>query len=115
MAQAICNKDCFNCTYEDCVLDTLDAEDYALARKIEAEVILPKSKEQERSAAKQRAYREANRDEIAAKQRAYYEANRDEIAAKQRAYREANRDAYNAYMREYLRKRRSGQDAENKA
>ena len=85
MAQAICNKDCFNCTYEDCVLDTLDAEDYALARKIEAEVILPKSKEQERS------------------------------AAKQRAYREANRDAYNAYMREYLRKRRSGQDAENKA
>lgn len=100
MPQAICNKDCFNCLHEDCVLDTLDAEDYALARKIEAEVILPKSKEQERAAAKQRAY---------------YEANRDEIAAKRRAYREANRDKYNAYMREYLRKRRSEQDAENKA
>ena len=40
------------------------------------------------SAAKQRAYREQNKDEIAAKQRAYYEQNKDEIAAKKRAYRE---------------------------
>jgi hypothetical protein len=52
-------------------------------------------------AAKQRAYREANKDEIAAKQRAYYEANKDEIAAKQRAYREANKDEIAAKQRAY--------------
>ena len=48
--------------------------------------------EKKREAAYQRAYREANREEIAAKRRAYYEANREEIAAKQRAYREAKRE-----------------------
>ena len=41
--------------------------------------------EKKKIAAKQRAYREANREEIAAKQRAYREANREEINAKARA------------------------------
>ena len=94
-----CNRDCFNCPFPDCVEDTLDAEDYRLARQIEREVILPKTKREK---------------EIAAKQRAYYEANREEIAAKQRAYREANREKYNAYMRGYLRNRRK-KNAEDKA
>ena len=57
-------------------------------------------------AARQAAYREANREKIAAQQAAYYEANREKIAAQQAAYREANREKYNAYMREYMRKRR---------
>ena len=52
-------------------------------------------------AEKQRAYREANKDEIAEKQRAYYEANKDEIAEKQRAYREANKDEIAEKQRAY--------------
>lgn len=74
-----CNKDCFNCPYPDCIEDELDAKDYDLARKVEREIILPKNKKENEIAAKQRAYREANRDEIAAKQRAYYEANRNRL------------------------------------
>ena len=66
-----------------------------------------KSRKEREIAAKQRAYREANREEIAAKQRAYYEANREEIAAKQRAYYEANREAWNAYMRAWRQKRKA--------
>lgn len=42
-------------------------------------------------AARQRAYYEANREEIAARRRAYREANREKIAAYQRAYREAKK------------------------
>ena len=42
---------------------------------------------------RQRAYREAHKDEIAAKQRAYYEAHKDEIAASQRAYRTRKKNA----------------------
>ena len=57
--------------------------------------------EKKKIAAKQRAYREANREEIAAKARAYYEANREEIAAKQRAYYEKNREKKLAYQRAY--------------
>jgi DNA-binding XRE family transcriptional regulator len=75
----VCNRDCFNCPFPDCVLETLEAEDYRMQREA-AELL--KTPEQKKIAAKKRAYYEANRDEIAAKQRAYYEANRDEIAAK---------------------------------
>ena len=86
----ICNGDCFNCIHPDCIRDDIRPEDYQFARNAEKEYLI--SPEQKKLAAKQRAYRKANRDEIAAKQRAYREANRDEIAAYQRAYREANRD-----------------------
>ena len=75
----VCNRDCFNCPFPDCMLETLEAEDYRMQREA-AELL--KTPDQKKIAAKQRAYREANRDEIAAKKRAYYEANRDELAAK---------------------------------
>lgn len=88
--KTVCNRDCFNCPYPDCVLDEpMSAEEYAEAREREELLKDPKARK------------------LAAKQRAYYEANREELAAKQRAYREANREEYNAYMREYMRRRRS--------
>ena len=69
----VCNRDCFNCPFPDCVLETLEAEDYRMQREAAEMLKTPEQKK------------------IAAYQRAYYEANRDEIAAKQRAYREAKR------------------------
>ena len=92
MAQAgvvICNKDCFNCPFPDCVNDDgLDWNGYKDAR------------------ARDKLFRTPEEKKLAAKQRAYREANREEIAAKKRAYYEANREAYNAYMRDYMRKER---------
>ena len=111
---AVCSKDCFNCPFPDCINDALDAEDYRLARQIEAEITLPKSQKETQIAAYQRAYYEANKDEIAAYQRAYREAHKDEIAAKRRARRSTpeGRSAYNAYMREYQRRKRAATKAE---
>ena len=60
-----------------------------------------------KAAAYQKAYREANKDEIAARQKAYREANKDEIAAYQKAYYEANKkrlkplDALRIYRKEH--------------
>ena len=45
-----------------------------------------------------------HKKKIAARQTAYREANREKIAAQQAAYYEANREKYKAYMREYMRK-----------
>ena len=87
---SVCDKNCFECPYEDCIRDGMDLEDYKESRQ--RELTMHKTPEQKRAAAKQKAY---------------YEANRDEIAAKQKAYREANREAYNAYMRDYLRRKRA--------
>ena len=58
-------------------------------------------------AAKQRAYREQNRDEIAAKKRAYYEQNRDEIAAKKRAQRQADPERHREYVRKYRARKKA--------
>ena len=122
---ATCNRDCFNCVFEDCVIDGVSAEDYDYARMVEREFVFPKTQEEKKLAAKQKAYREANREELAAKQKAYREANREELAAKQKAYYEANREELaakqkawvdknrekvNRYQREYRkRKRMEGQ------
>ena len=69
----------------------MTAEEYRDLRRIERELIRPKSRKELSIAAKQREYREANRESIAAKKREYYEANRESIAAKQREYYEAKR------------------------
>ena len=102
----VCNHDCFNCQYPDCIVDDMTAEEYRELSRIERELIRPKSRKELAIAAKQREYREANRESIAAKQREYREANRESIAAKKREYREANREKYNAYMRECRRNQR---------
>lgn len=72
----VCNHDCFNCPYPDCIVDGMTAEEYRESSRIERELIRPKS-----------------RKELS-------------IAAKQREYYEANREKHNAYMREYRRKQR---------
>ena len=99
----ICNKDCFNCQYPDCVLDELDAEDYRESSQRDR-ALKERTDKQRKAAARQKAYYEANRDKVAARQKAYREANRDKVAAQQKAYREANRDKYNAYMRNYRKR-----------
>ena len=121
MTKPVCNRDCFNCVFEDCVLDELNHDDYKQSAAIEKELLFPQSAKQkkiaagkkayyeanrEKIAAGQKAYREANREKIAAGQKAYREANREKIAAGQKAYREANREKINQYMREYMRERR---------
>ena len=87
----ICNKDCFNCPYEDCINDEMDHEDYREAAVRDRELAMtPKKRER------------------AAYQKAYYEANREKIAAGKKAYRETHREAYNRYHREYARRKRNG-------
>ena len=88
---SVCDRDCFHCKYDDCILEELEAVDYDEQRRIEREIVFPQNRKQKIAAARQRAYYAANRDAIAAYQRAYREANRDAIAAKKRAYREAHR------------------------
>lgn len=61
----ICDRDCFNCKYDDCICDDMTLDDYAEASARDYD--LTHTSEQKKIAAYQKAYREANRDEIAAK------------------------------------------------
>lgn len=102
----ICNKDCFNCPYEDCINDEMDHEDYREAAVRDRELFMtPKKRER---AAYQKAYYEKNKEKRAAYQKEYREKNREKLAAGKKAYREAHREAYNRYHREYARRKRNG-------
>lgn len=74
---SVCDRDCFHCKYDDCILEELEAVDYDEQRRIEREIVFPQDRKQKIAAARQRAYYAAHRDAIAARKRAYREANRE--------------------------------------
>ena len=106
--ETVCNKDCFR-------LDELDYEDYKELSAIESDFIVQKTDIQKKLAARQKAYREANREKVAAYQKAYREANREKEAAYQKAYYEANREKLAAYQKAYREANREKVAAQRKA
>ena len=91
-----CNHNCLECPYpdvpEECLEAALTWDEYKELDVIDKDIINPKTAKQKAVAARQKAYREANKDKVAAWQKAWYEANKDKVAARQKAYREANKD-----------------------
>ena len=83
----VCNRDCFQCPFPDCVDDRITQEERRASMIRDSEL-----KERSKVAAAKKAYYEANREKVAAAKKAYYEANREKVAAAQKAYREANRE-----------------------
>lgn len=68
-----CNHDCLNCPYPDVPAECLDApltvDDYKWLAELDREIINPKTAQQRKIAARQKAYREANKDKVAAQQK----------------------------------------------
>lgn len=73
----ICDRDCFNCHFDDCICDEMTAADWKEARGIDDFIHTKTAKEKA----------------IAAYQKRYYEENRETIAAHQKRYREENCEA----------------------
>lgn len=73
-AMKLCEKDCFNCRYDDCILDGLGR-----GRPPEAADV-KKSKKQLRM----HEYYMKNREKQIKKSREYYQAHREEINARRR-------------------------------
>lgn len=84
-----CNHNCLECPYPDvpdeCLEAALTWDEWQELDAIDKDIINPKTAKQKAVAARQKAYREANKDRIAAWQKAYYEANKDKIAAQQKS------------------------------
>ena len=96
--EPVCNRDCFNCQFEDCVLEEgPNAAEYRELALIDK--FLFETPEKKKVAASQKAYYEANRERLAASKKAYREANRERVAAYQKAYYEANREKVAASKR----------------
>ena len=75
-----CNHDCLNCpdpdAPEECLEGPLSLDDYRELDWLDREIIRPKTERQKKASAKQKAYYEANREEIAAKQKAIADVRR---------------------------------------
>lgn len=76
--EKICNKDCFNCIYDDCILDSCGRNER-------------KKKKRSESSEAQRLHRYylEHKEEVKAKNLAYYREHREEINSKRRkAYKD---------------------------
>lgn len=59
----ICNRDCFHCQYEDCVLDELAPEDFNTSNELDrAATFDRKGDRAKREATYKKAYYKANRE-----------------------------------------------------
>ena len=110
MADQICNRDCLNCIYPDCILDAEpDAEELCKLRQTEQQFLMtPKQRKQ---AEWNRVYRKAHPDRIAKGKRAHYERNREKIAAYHREHYRQNRERILAQQKAY-RARKKAEKAE---
>ena len=83
----MCNRDCFNCKYDDCNNDILVSSDIALSDSLDRDSI------NESLSEKVKAHRRSSLE--------YYRRNRDKINAKKSEYRANNRETYNARSAEH--------------
>ena len=81
MMGTVCNRDCFNCVFDDCILEEgPSAEEYRDLARIEKELFA--TPEKKKVAAQQKAYREANRESYNAYMREYLRNARRKKAQK---------------------------------
>jgi hypothetical protein len=73
---SICDRNCFACQFEDCICDELEYQDYLMLDSLEKEIIHPKTAQRRKAAARQKAYRESNKEKIKAQKKAYYEVRK---------------------------------------
>ena len=73
---SVCDRNCFECPYLDCICDELTLEDYQAEREIDLLSGARILKTSPKVAAQQKQYREANKEKVAAQQKQWYEANK---------------------------------------
>jgi hypothetical protein len=104
----ICNRDCFNCPYDDCVQDKLTYEEVLLSRKtderIKAERLQQRSNECIKTGKKGRPRKVVHAHETVERQewmRSYYIEHRAEKLAYQGKYNEEHAEEIRKKQREY--------------
>ena len=76
----MCNHDCFNCTYDDCIAP--ETEDYADALTDIDNAIKDNSIEKQKARERAKRYADKHREELREKSRRYYYSHREEQNAK---------------------------------
>lgn len=97
----MCNKDCFNCVFSDCINDEISNDDLTALEEIEKIVGLIKPK-------KKSGYTKERK-------RQYYYEHKDKFREYKRKYYQENKERLEAYQKEYTAKHRQEIDEKRKA
>lgn len=105
----MCNRDCFNCLFEDCIFDgILPQERQEIAQRDREINFENKDNKYRKKLGQQRKYRAAHKEEILEQYRIYRQNHKEEIAERKRKY-------YAMHKEEILeRKRKNYQKKKNK-
>ena len=114
-AKAVCDMDCFNCKYEDCINDRLELFDFVLSNSIDKSIIIYEKGKKTRKLSnfaieRKNAYKIENKQKEKAYAQAYYTLNRERF----KKYRLENRERKSAYDRAYFEKNRENIIEKNK-
>lgn len=101
-----CDKDCFNCKYEDCLLP----ENW-LKRAYQKKYY---DTHREAELARVKAYHESHPVETQEYQKKYYETHKEETKSKVRRWREANPEKYQAQTKRNNQKRQERRNGKSK-
>ena len=106
-SKSLCNMDCFNCKFEDCINDRLEIEDYRACENLDRNIIKERRQKKNRKLSAQavkskKEYHSSDPESKRAYARAYYSLNRERF----KKYRLENRDRKSAYDRMYFEENR---------
>lgn len=114
-AKYVCDLNCFECKFDDCINDRLERSDYEVSQSIDENIIQQrrgkKSRKMSSLAKKRKAeYKTEDKSKALAYARAYYDLNRSRLVK----YRLQNRERKSAYDREYFSRNREKITEKNK-
>lgn len=96
----VCNRDCFNCKFEDCINDSLTVEELTKKDEIKEEV----SREVQLKRDCWNRYAQKNREKISRYSKEYYYKNREKILERSKQWQKDNPLRVNAQKRELYHK-----------
>ena len=115
--KTVCDMDCFNCKFDDCVNDTIEIEEYLESENLDRDIISRRSQKKarkmsEKAIERKKEYLSENAEGRRAYAQAYYALNRERKSAYDRRYFSDNRDKisqkhkiYGLKNKEHLRER----------
>lgn len=107
----VCNRDCFNCPYDDCIDDTYTDDDREISASVDRIILKTTNTPEEidkkqRDKERKKSYYEAHRDEILARKK-----GDPEIARKRKERYERDKPRWLAYQKEYEAKHKEHKTA----
>jgi hypothetical protein len=114
---AVCNKDCFNCPYEDCINDDLSLKEYkedAIGEEVPHSVKMARiranryaNSHKEKISEYQKKWYEKNKAHDNARSKQWSKDNKNRVSAAKRERWQQNPEYYREKQREYKARRKA--------